>query len=154
MRDYDLFLILSGNLSEAEIPARIEEIKNFLVSIGAENVNFLNLGRQKLAYSLGQMRFGYLIDFVFSFWPEKVEDLKEKMKLEMGIARLMMTTRKAGGASITADILTETMERKRPAGKMEKKEKEISAPTEKKEADLTDINKKIDEILQQDNFVV
>ena len=52
MQKYDLFLILSNNLSETEAPAKVEKIKEILASFSATDVETAALGRQKMAYSI------------------------------------------------------------------------------------------------------
>jgi len=164
MQKYDLFLILSGNLSEAEIPTQIEEIKNTLVVSGAEDVVAANLGRQKLAHQISALKVGNFVNFVFSLEQEKVKELKNKFNLDLMIARFMLTLRKKNAPAVNPAMIAPifiSREKVRERGKeryretrrepmRNKEEKKV----EKKEVDLIDINKKIDEILQHDNFVI
>jgi len=61
---------LSGNLAESEVPAVLENVKNVLVGAGAEKIAFENRGKQRLAYPLGELYFGYLINTNLSLSPE------------------------------------------------------------------------------------
>ncbi|KKR48298.1 MAG: 30S ribosomal protein S6 [Candidatus Magasanikbacteria bacterium GW2011_GWC2_40_17] len=178
MQNYDLFLILSHNLSETEVPVKVGKIKDFLSSLGAQSLISSDLGRQKLAYAIDQNKTGYLSNIFFSLEQNQVDAVKKNLTLDTEVARFMLTLKKNVVVPLQATPITSVFE-KTPfthakversfhtatpvetnvpvAEKTEKAEKvEKTEKTEKKdkEMDLADINKKIDEILQQDNFIV
>ncbi|MBI5731766.1 MAG: 30S ribosomal protein S6 [Candidatus Magasanikbacteria bacterium] len=153
MRNYDLSLILSGRLSETELPLKITEIKDFLSAFNAENLLEANLGRQRLSYPIKGQRFGYFVNFSFALSPESAAPLKNKLKLEPGVMRFMMLGKKAGEAIFTVESAKAVFEEAKAVSKGVKIEKKDKT-TETSHVDLSDINKKIDEILQKDDFVV
>lgn len=179
MQKYDLFLILSHNLSETEAPAKIEKIKDTLISLGAEEFSVNELGRQKLAYQVKGERAGYFVNVFFSLDQDKIAGLRNILNLDNEVARFMLALKKnipvpAETAAITS-VFEKVARQEKPfeVRNTEKTEKapevevevekteekkegkaEKTTKTEKKEINLEDINKKIDEILQQDNFVV
>lgn len=139
MKQYDLLFWLPGSFSESEAPSLVENIKQLLAEIGAEKAQLEILGRQKLAYPIKANHFGYAVNSTFVLPPEKVKTLKEKLGLEPVLLRFVLTHHQA-----------KTYPHRRPVGRV--------APPEVKPAagqvDLKEIDKKIDEILQQDNIVV
>lgn len=179
MQKYDLFLILSHNLSETEAPAKVQKIKDTLVSLGGEEISANEVGRQKLAYQVKGERAGYFVNVFFSLDQDKIAGLRNTLNLDNEVARFMLALKKdipvpAETAAITS-VFEKVARQEKPFEvrnsdkaeraseivfeeesvedkKVEKVEK--TAKTEKKEINLEDINKKIDEILQQDNFVV
>ena len=167
MQKYDLFLILSHNLSETEAPAKVEKIKEILASFSATDVETAALGRQKMAYSIKGDKAGYFVNVFFSLEPSKVAELKNNLTLDNEVARFMLTLKKdvpvpAETAAITS-VFEKAFRRERTTGhrtvertefKAEEKVEKKTEPIEKKELNFEDINKKIDEILQQDTFVV
>ena len=94
MQKYDLFLILSHNLSETESPAKVENIKGVLTALGAEDIKTADLGRQKLAYPIKGERAGYFVNVFFSLGQDKVDTLKKTLTLDNEVARYMLSLKK------------------------------------------------------------
>ncbi len=137
MKQYDLTFFIPGSLSDGEAPGVLEEVKNLLSEVGAEGIKFSNAGRQKLAFPVKGNSFGLLINFSFSLLPEKIKTLKDKLALEPMVARFMLTHHQE------KTILRPRFEKAAAVPK--------PAPAK---VDLAEIDKKIEEILQQDSLVV
>lgn len=177
MQNYNFLFFLSGNLAEAEIPVSLDNIKALLESQSVTGVVFENAGRQKLAYPIGNHHFGYLFNSFLKIEPKNVANLKEKLGLESEIIRFMLNNQEekknislAGLSAAASDREAKAHARREAAKHVPSKEAtqpledaavvgERTAEIKKEERkkskiDLDDINKKIDEILQKDNFVV
>lgn len=151
MNTYSLLFILSGNLAESEVPAVLENVKNVLTAAGAERIAFVNRGKQRLAYPLGTLYFGHLINTNLFLSPERVSELKEKLRLESDVVRYMLTEELAAiktAASYTGRrnaVAPATVGAARPVG---------GEVRQKSEVDLKTLDKRIDEILQQENITI
>lgn len=143
MKHYDFLFLLPGALSESEVPGLLESIKAELTAAGAGEINFSPKGRQKLAYAIKDNHFAYLIESSFSLAPDKLQGLKEKLNLELEVLRFM----------ITGHQKKETI-RVRPLTKPIPEKVSLPETEGKEQMDLKEIDKKIDEILQQDNIVI
>ncbi len=180
MQTYNFLFFLSGNLTEVEVPASLEKVQALLLQIGAQNIAFENAGRQKMAYPTGTHHFGYLINSSFEIESANITTLQEKLSLDKEILRFMVSKLGVGKKPVTLAELAASQPQRdnrehvrkenvttpkivateevlvREEAAMEKEEKSEDSKEEKKKVkmDLNDINKKIDEILQQDDFVV
>lgn len=143
MKHYDFLFLLPGALSEGEVPGVLENLKVDLSSAGAGEVSFIPRGRQKLAYAIRGNYFAYLVESVFSLTSDKLKDLKEKLNLEPEILRFMITSHQE----------KETV-RVRPLAKPTAEKAPLTKVGGGEQMDLKEIDKKIDEILQQDNIVI
>ncbi len=150
MNTYSLLFILSGNLAESEVPAILENVKSLLAGVGAERIAFVNRGKQRLAYPLGQLYFGHLINTNLFLPPERVSELKEKLKLELDVVRFMLTEELPAiktAASYTGrrDVVAPAVPGiTRPVGEVRPKA----------DVDLKTLDKRIDEILQRENITI
>ena len=151
MNNYSLLFILSGNLAESEVPAILENVKSLLTGVGAESIMFVNRGKQRLAYPLGTLYFGHLINTNLRLLPERVSELKEKLKLELDVVRFMLTEELA--AIKTASSYTGRRNAVAPAtvGAARTVGGEVRP---KSDVDLKTLDKRIDEILQQENITI
>lgn len=140
MKKYDCLFLLPGTFSESETPGLLENIKELLAEFGAESPQFENMGRQKLAYPIKGGLFAYVVNSSFSLVPEKVAGLKSKLRLEPMIWRFLLSDHQA--KEVLRRRLVQPVIDKAPA-------REPS-----KGVDLKEIDKKIEEILQQENLVV
>ncbi|MEK9183333.1 MAG: 30S ribosomal protein S6 [Patescibacteria group bacterium] len=143
MRKYDCLFLLPGTFSDSEIPGILENVKSILAEFGAENPQFENLGRQKLAYPIKGGHFAHIVNSSFSLAPGKVSALKSKMILEPFVWRFLLS-----------DYQAKEVIRRRPTQPMSDKTPAVSSKEPNKGVDLKAIDKKIEEILQQDNLVV
>lgn len=141
MTNYDLLFLIPGSFSENEVPGLLEDVKGLLAEAGAEKIQMETMGRQKLAYPIKTNHFGYLINSCFALLPEKTQVLKEKLGLEPTMLRFTLTHHQA-----------KTFPHRRVPGRIPTAP--VPMPKATTEVDLKEIDKKIDEILQQDSFVV
>ncbi|MEK7190028.1 MAG: 30S ribosomal protein S6 [Patescibacteria group bacterium] len=143
MRKYDCLFLLPGTFSDSEVPGLLENIKGILAEFGAEEPRFENLGRQKLAYPIKGGLFAYVVNSSFLLAPEKVATLKAKMILEPFVWRFLLSDHQA-----------KEVVRRRMALPMADKTQTTSSKETSKGVDLKAIDKKIEEILQQENIEI
>ena len=159
MKKYDFFFILSGNQTETEAAASLENIKQLLRSEGAAEPAFDNLGKHKLAFGIGQDRFGYLINSTVEMPAAGVASLKDKLRQEPKVIRYSLATLKAGqtpGKYTIKSVLTVTERAgERFAARKEKRYQTPTSPAELKPVVLSseELDKKLDQILTENPTV-
>lgn len=154
MKKYELLLILPGTLDEKEAETRAAEVHEMVKQHSGET-NFHLLGKNRLAYPIKQIRYGYF--YVISLEAEtvKLKELEKKLALERDILRAVVSRYNPKAAeghkiSYATDSLgmSNIVEYNR-----DKEEEKASIPqprVEAKKVNLEEIDKKLDEILQGD----
>lgn len=89
-RKYELFLVLPGTLNDQETATRVNELLE-IVKATTEGAELHTLGKNRLAYPIKQIRYGYYYTIVFSATPAAVKALEDKMRLTSDILRSMVT---------------------------------------------------------------
>jgi len=143
MQKYELLLILPGTLDDNEAEKRLGEVVE-VVKEHSGDVETNNQGKNRLAYPVKQIRYGYFYTIVFEAEPAKARELQDKLRLMRDLLRAMIThfntnvsTSQKINYTTNAIGVTTMQEQEEPAKREEKKE----------EIDVEDINKKLDEIL-------
>ncbi len=183
MQKYELLLVLPGTFDEKEAENEANKALTIVSKIDG-NATANKLGKNRLAYPIRQIRYGYFYTVVFEAEPEKIKDLKTKLTLDKNILRnvitkyneKMATAQKIvyfsteGREDFKGDAVEETKhsdkdDKKSARGTLsvpkggsafggeeirEEKKEEIR---EEKLMDLKDIDKKLDEILADDNLM-
>lgn len=170
MQKYELLLVLPGTFDEKEVENEANKALAVVSEIGS-NATVNQLGKNRLAYPIKQIRYGYFYTIIFEVEPEKLKELKNKLDLDKNILRSFITkyNEKISQAQKISYFSTEgkedseegvVEERKvvEPIRKEETREdiKEEIVKEEKREEkpmDLKDIDKKLDEILADDNLM-
>ncbi len=81
---------MPGTLDEKEAEAKTKEVMDIVNEFGQEaDVNVM--GKNRLAYPIMQVRYGYFYTVVFSAEPENVKKIEEKLKLSRGLLRGIVT---------------------------------------------------------------
>ena len=80
MQNYELLFILPGTLSEDEVPALVNTVKEVLVESGVQNLEHKDMGKSRLAYPIKHIRYGYFHLAHFEAEGKSVEDVKVKLK--------------------------------------------------------------------------
>lgn len=164
MLKYELLAVLPGTLTETEATTRSNELADFVKTYGSE-VEVHPLGKNRLAYPIKQIRYGYFYTLVFQSERAAVRELTAKLALARDLLRamvshfnttlttaqkIMYTTNELGvttmlergaapaPASAAAAGLIESAGSAPVASRVERKIEEL---------DLADINKKLDDIM-------
>ncbi|OGH94291.1 MAG: 30S ribosomal protein S6 [Candidatus Magasanikbacteria bacterium RIFOXYD2_FULL_41_14] len=159
MKKYELLFILPGTLDDKEAKTRSEEICALVKEYDAE-AEMTAMGKTRLAYPVKQIRYGYFYTVVFNLETDVVKTLQDKLTVTRDLLRSLITeynekyaqsrklsynTTASGitmvGSGVDEVAVTEEQLEDKPVAS-------VTAPA--KEADMTDINKKLDEILAGD----
>ncbi len=143
MQKYELLLILPGTLDDNEAEKRLGEVVSVVKEHG-ENVETNNQGKNRLAYPVKQIRYGYFYTIVFEAEAAKARELQDKLRLMRDLLRAMIThfntnvstTQKINYTTNSIGVTT-----------MQESEEEVKKEEKKEDINVEDINKKLDEIL-------
>ncbi len=159
MKKYELLLVLPGTLDDKEVASRSEEILTLVKEYG-ENAELNTIGKNRLAYPIRQIRYGYFYTITFTATPEKLKILHDKLGLMRDVLRAMVThfntqltasqkiAYSTDSSGITTAIEKEGLVRER-AREEEKSDKGL-APRIAEKLDLEEINKKLDDLMSGD----
>lgn len=81
MAHYDMLAILPGTLAEDELPTVIEVVEKQLASEGATNIKTVLEGKDRLAYPMKHIRYGYFYNIRFETEPQSVQKMQNKLRL-------------------------------------------------------------------------
>ena len=91
IRNYELLGIFPGTLSEAEILTSVDTIRRLLTSLNVENLADKSLGKNRLAYPIKNIRYGYFYNFNFSTSTVIIKQLEAKLRLDKTLLRSTLT---------------------------------------------------------------
>lgn len=168
MKKYELLLVLPGTLDDKESEAKAIEVLN-LVKEHATDTELVTIGKNRLAYPIKQIRYGYFYTIIFSAETEGLKTLHTKLGLMRDLLRAIITLFKQKYAPSTTPAYSygreDSSNEERPTVYQKKEvapapvmevEEEVVAPVvapRKSTLDLKDIDKKLDEILDEKNLV-
>ncbi len=168
MSKYELLLILPGTLDEKEVEARANEVLQ-LVKENSEETELTTMGKNRLAYPIKQIRYGYFYTIVFSATAEKAKLLESKIRLMRDVLRGIISHFNAHlsaqqKSAYAAQSLPEMSEEKASPAVMEERVKalvgdqpavenktvESKAARDIEKLDMDSITKKLDDLMQGD----
>ena len=153
-KNYELAYLLDSKMSDEELARWQENFKNFLsTEIAGELKKEVNVKKRRLAYPIKKQTLAYFGSYIFTGLPEKVEALDTKLKTEPQILRHLIikvnkrlekeTTRKE------KEILEKVFSPKKEVPREEAVIKPAAIDTEKIKVGLEELDKKIEEILNE-----
>jgi ribosomal protein S6 len=180
MKKYELLLVLPGTLDEKEAEVKTNEAMVILKEFGTDAVLKV-MGKSRLAYPIKQVRYGYFFTVIFSAEPQNVKIIEEKLKLSRGFLRAIVAqynknlehsqnvssfgpaafhaeepaTKAAPMTAVAVESYSpaETMAEEPSEPRQEAPFKEEIKPAPQAPAlDLKEIDRKLDEILADDNI--
>ncbi len=98
MNTYELMLIISPQLSDAEIGEAVDKAKKILTDEKAEVLAEDRLGRKKFAHPVGKNRDGFYVYMKVKAGPESLKVINHNLKLQETLLRSMMM--KAGAEPV------------------------------------------------------
>jgi len=142
MKYYELTYLISSEVKEEDIKKLIEEINSFIQKEKGTITKSKNPFPETLAYPIKKQRTASLVSLEFYSDPEKVEDLRKKLKKETEILRFLLVSKKVPYKRVvdTESVENKVLEDKPTADKKEKVEKKV---------ELKEIEKKLEEILKE-----
>lgn len=164
---YELLLILPGTLDDKEVEARSQEIVSIVKQHG-EDVSIESMGKNRLAYPIKQIRYGYYFAITFKATTKEVKVLENKLNLMRDVLRAIIShfnveisaQQKLAYTQPQAveakEVSEEVVVAVAPKAVVTMEEKAAQAPASKvakkadKELDLEQINKKLDDLMAGD----
>lgn len=169
MKQYELLCILPGTLSEEEQKPVLEKLKQIVQECGGANLEHDEIGKNRLAYPIKHIRYGYFHVTRFECEDGKnLQALQVKLGLIPELLRVLIRKFDPAKADKTnqdmlakgtiSHISTEKEPRQprkieRPTTSVKKEEKPVEEEVveeEKPALDMEEIDKKLDEILVDD----
>ena len=139
-RQYEITIILSPELREAELSSFEEGIKLSLDRLGGSLKKKGALEKRNLAYPIKKFQSGYYLSINFLLNPEKLEELNSLLKHNKEVLRHIVV--------LAPEEETRAITRKKTEPKVEKlKEKPKDKMEKKGKIQLEEIDKKLEEIL-------
>lgn len=143
MKNYEIDIIVSPDLSEEEAKLTKEKVSSFILEAGGTLTEAKDPLRTRTGYAIAKKREAYLVEFSFTLEPEKLKDLQTRIKEEKQILRFMVLNKK---------IEKEPPAERRPRPILTESAAEEEAPREtvknEKKVELEEIEEKLEEILK------
>ncbi|PIT87733.1 MAG: 30S ribosomal protein S6 [Candidatus Magasanikbacteria bacterium CG10_big_fil_rev_8_21_14_0_10_40_10] len=163
MKKYELILSLPGTLDDKEVEQEVQVVLETVKKISVDpQVN--NLGKIRLAYPINQIRYGYYYSVVFNAEENDAAKLNRDLQLNKNLLRAVLNVYNekvkprqslniSGMPPIKKDKEAEVKEKMSLNDVMTDQEttEEVVAKEKtenKKEVNIDDIDKKLDEILE------
>lgn len=89
MKHYELLFVIKPTLTEEEIKAGIETVKNSITSTGGEIAVNKDMGIRKLAYEIDKQKRGYYYVTYFSTKPDAITEIERLLRINENILRFM-----------------------------------------------------------------
>lgn len=159
---YELLAIVGAEHSPEAAQDILNHIRDTVTTAGGEVLNTSVIGKRKLAYAVKKQRFGTYIALDFNLDGKALQGVERNLALRNDIVRFLTVKTKLKTAKELeeeARIQEKIQARKsreeaaaRQEREAEQRTAEAESPKRKEEAPLTleDIDKKIDEILDED----
>lgn len=90
MRKYEILLVLPGTLDEKESEEKTNEVVS-LVNKFSKDVVVTPMGKNRLAYPINHIRYGYFYTIIFSTEPENVDKIEKKIKIIRDLLRSIIS---------------------------------------------------------------
>ena len=94
LRNYELVVVLSPDISEDEVPASLERLQQSVTGRGGEVVDLNHWGRRRLAYPIARHLEGNYVISQIRLDPEQVASLEGTLRISEEILRHLIV--KAG----------------------------------------------------------
>lgn len=169
MRKYELLLTVPGTFDDFQAEKKINEVTELVKQYG-QKVELSTLGKNRLAYPIKQIRYGYFYTIIFESEPAQVKVLEEKLRLTTELLRAVVSVFKtelsqAQRSAYAADDLGLTTIAERKEGIPRKSSSyspsssvPVAATTtapekEESKVDMEGIKKKLDKILDESDII-
>ncbi len=90
MHTYELLCILPGTFAEDELPPHIASITTAIEEQGGTGVAVTDMGKNRLAYPMKHIRYGYFYRALFQADPAQVPAIQKKLGLMTDLLRVMI----------------------------------------------------------------
>ena len=90
MRHYEVLFIVKPTLTDEEVKAKVEFVKETLVKNGAEIASVIEMGARKLAYKIDKYERGIYYVIYFKAPGELIKELERVLKITEDIIRFLI----------------------------------------------------------------
>ncbi|MDY6892630.1 MAG: 30S ribosomal protein S6 [Chloroflexota bacterium] len=90
MRDYELVLIISPEVTEEDIPAAIDRVTSFITARGGEIAAVDRWGKRRLAYPIKRFREGNYVISQVKLEPGITTELEANLQISENILRHLL----------------------------------------------------------------
>ena len=90
MRDYELVVIISPEVTDEEVPVTLEKMNQFINDRGGSITEVNQWGRRKLAYPIENFMEGNYVLTQFKMEPKQTAELEASLKLTEEILRHLL----------------------------------------------------------------
>ena len=90
MRDYELVLIISPEVSDEDIPSTVERVKQFIAERGGDITEVDHWGRRKLAYPIKHFSEGSYVLTQLKLEPGRTQELERSLEVSEDIIRHLL----------------------------------------------------------------
>ena len=90
MRKYEITYILTPDLSEEAVPAKVEKYQNQIIEHGGQVANVNNWGKRRFAYEVNGKAEGYFVTMRFESESAVADELKRVMKNSDDVLRSLV----------------------------------------------------------------
>ncbi|MFA6105629.1 MAG: 30S ribosomal protein S6 [Patescibacteria group bacterium] len=89
-KKYELLLVLPGTFDDKEVVGKADEIVNMVKEL-ATDVELNSMGKNRLAYPIKQIRYGYFHAITFTAEPAALKVLEDKLRLHREVLRFLVS---------------------------------------------------------------
>ena len=133
MRNYEIMLLVSGDLPEVEIQKALEDFKAELKNVKGE-ITFEDVwGRRELAYPIQKQEEGYYVVYRFDIDPTNLPEFEQVLRLKKNILRYLITIPQKGLADKKFAESIEEERKRREDKKVERAKKDQEKAKKEKE---------------------
>lgn len=86
-----MLCVLPGTLAEDEVSPIIQSVQTILTEAGVGNIKVQDNGKNRLAYPIKHIRYGYQFIFHFEAEPENIPEAQQKLGLSRDLLRNLIT---------------------------------------------------------------
>jgi ribosomal protein S6 len=135
MKYYELTYLINPDFSDEEARAFQAKVNSFIAEEGMLEEGNMIL-KKKLAYAILKKDQAYMAVATFNALPEKIASLEKKLKEEKGVLRYLL-------------IIKEKQQTLRVRPHMARAKAELKETDSNKKVDMKEIDKKLDEIINE-----
>lgn len=164
MHTYELLFILPGTLDDKEVAARSEEIVSLVKEFGSD-IELQPIGKNRLAYPIKQIRYGYFFTVTFKAEAPALKKLENRLSLTRDLLRAMITHFNTGltaaqkiaystdssGVTTMTERSAEWSDQRAPV--VSEAEAVAAAKSTATELNMEEISKKLDDLMSSDGVI-
>ena len=155
---YEMLYIVSAKFTENEAPEAVKRVGELIKKFDGQETYSEVWKKKKFCYPINHENYGYYFLIEFDCDAEKVKSVDKEMRMSTDIVRHMIVAKaKLSNEEISAqkkkDQARVDQEIEDKKQEIEEAEKEEEKPKVKKAKDLTDLDDKLDKILDTDDLL-